>query len=220
MVDIKTLYNFLDYIKLYLEIIIYFIGLLGLVTFAREFIRHKKDKENNAYNSIDDKFVDFLKLGIQDPEIRVLPSEITQNIGLISISELVLKTEKVIVKKTAPPQETEFENAEVIMTKPVFTNNFFNPTMKQFVAFEILTSLFERAFLMYEDQSTSFRSEQWKGWDAYIKMWMKDPEYKVSWEKMGTTWEHKFELYMEEVHTNPDSPYKEKSRLEKIQQWF
>jgi hypothetical protein len=218
MIDLKTLYNFLDYFKLYLEIIIYLIGLLGVFTFAREFIRHRKEKENNAYNSIDDKFVDFLKLGIQDPEIRVLPSEITQKIRQVSISELTLKSEEVVVKNGTDC--TSYKDVEVNLKNPVYTNSFFNPKMKQFVAFEILTSLFERAFLMYENQSTSFRNEQWKGWDSYIKIWMKDPEYKNSWEKMGTTWEVKFEEYMKEVFATPDLPYKEKSWWDRTKNWF
>jgi len=96
------------------------------------------------------------------------------------------------MKKTGDATETQLGDIE-IKTK---VSEIEEPKIKQIVAFEILTSIFERAYVLYFDKSKKIRNKQWTGWEDYIKIWLDDEEYKVSWSKMGDTWEKDFENYM------------------------
>jgi len=96
------------------------------------------------------------------------------------------------MKKTGDATETQLGDIE-IKTK---VSEIEEPKIKQIVAFEILTLIFERAYVLYLDKSKKIRNKQWTGWEDYIKIWLDDEEYKVSWSKMGDTWEKDFENYM------------------------
>jgi len=52
------------------------VAIFGIVIF---YINWRKDKSTNeylSYDSVDNKFIDFLKLGIENENIRVLPEKI------------------------------------------------------------------------------------------------------------------------------------------------
>jgi hypothetical protein len=51
------------------------------------------------------------------------------------------------------------------------------------ILFDILTSIFERAFLTYRDSWRSHRKRQWKGWDDYIGLYAARPDYLEWWRR-------------------------------------
>lgn len=67
---------------------------------------------------------------------------------------------------------------------------------QQLIAFTMLFSIFERAFLMYHDQSTDIKARQWVGWEVYIKGYCKRTNFKKAWEVSGATFDTDFEQYM------------------------
>ena len=51
------------------------------------------------------------------------------------------------------------------------------------ILIDILTSIFERAFLTYSDLWRSHRKRQWKGWDGYIGLYAARPDYLEWWRR-------------------------------------
>jgi len=66
----------------------------------------------------------------------------------------------------------------------------------ELIIFTMLFSIFERAYLLYADQSTSIKKRQWSGWDAYIKSFCERDNFLRAWQLSGTTFDSNFENYM------------------------
>jgi hypothetical protein len=69
---------------------------------------------------------------------------------------------------------------------------------QELIAFTILFSIFERAYLMYRDQSKTIREEQWSGWRDYIAGYCKRKNFKKAWDISGRTFDASFQKYMDE----------------------
>jgi hypothetical protein len=67
---------------------------------------------------------------------------------------------------------------------------------QELIAFSVLLSMFERAFLMYHDQSTEIKRRQWSGWDEYIRGYCKRENFRKAWPILGTTFDSEFQAYM------------------------
>jgi hypothetical protein len=67
---------------------------------------------------------------------------------------------------------------------------------KELIAFTILFSVFERAYLMYHDQSTGLKQKQWTGWDEYIQGFCRRQNFKRAWIESGATYDKDFEQYI------------------------
>lgn len=52
------------------------------------------------------------------------------------------------------------------------------------IIFDVLTSLFETAYITYSDSRYSFRKEQWAGWSAYIDRYACRPDYQEYWHRV------------------------------------
>lgn len=52
---------------------------------------------------------------------------------------------------------------------------------KRSVIFEIATSMFEKAYILYIDAPKKIKKTQWTGWRAYIKGYCAKPEYRKWW---------------------------------------
>lgn len=66
--------------------------------------------------------------------------------------------------------------------------------------FEILVSLFERAFLMYRQHPSKTRIRQWAGWDAYIQQWVRRSIFPTLWCAISPTqFDADFVSYVEDV---------------------
>lgn len=72
---------------------------------------------------------------------------------------------------------------------------------KAMILFDILVSIFERAYVMYKDHNDTIRKAQWEGWDLFINCWMKRQDFRVCWEKyLRTQWEINFSGYMDQLY--------------------
>ena len=118
-----------------LEALSYVITLLGLpaaiYVYLREHSKERREREYGTYNALDDKYLDFLKLCLENADLNIYPQNLEINVRL------------------TPQQES-----------------------KKLVLFEILISILERSYLMYRDQSSKIKQNQWIGWNEYMEDWM------------------------------------------------
>ena len=73
---------------------------------------------------------------------------------------------------------------------------------QELIAFTLLFSIFERAFLMHNDMS----SEQWNGWCEYITDYSKRSNFRNAWLKSGGTFDSRFEEFMGKLVDNRNVP--------------
>lgn len=68
---------------------------------------------------------------------------------------------------------------------------------QELIAFTMLISMFERAFLMYHDQQDSIRERQWSGWHAYIRDYCRRKNFRRAWPFAGGQFDTDFQAFME-----------------------
>jgi hypothetical protein len=74
----------------------------------------------------------------------------------------------------------------------------------QLAQFEILVSLFERAFLMYQDHPSRVRATQWEGWERCLREWVRRPIFGLLWQRIGSAqFDQEFVAYMTSAHGMP-----------------
>lgn len=70
---------------------------------------------------------------------------------------------------------------------------------QELVAYTILFSIFERAYLMYYDQTTDVKARQWTGWEDYIRNYLARERARSAWQSLnsvGGSFDSKFVNYM------------------------
>ncbi len=77
---------------------------------------------------------------------------------------------------------------------------------QELIAFTILFSVFERAYLMYHDQSTGLKQKQWTGWDEYIQGFCRRQNFKRAWIESGATYDKDFEQYIRGFIQSSETP--------------
>lgn len=68
---------------------------------------------------------------------------------------------------------------------------------QEMVAYSILFSLFERAYLMFSNQADVFRQRQWSGWKHFLKDFLRRESVRAAWEASKTTYDTDFQLFMD-----------------------
>lgn len=58
--------------------------------------------------------------------------------------------------------------------------------------FDLLSSIFERAYLAYANRLRSYRKRQWGGWEAYIEMYLGRADYREWWQRIALNNERKY----------------------------
>ena len=150
----------LESVKIVLEIIALSATIIGIPVYIYIYYKEKKrerlDREYGTYNALDDKYIDFLRLCIDniDLNIYLLDNEITKNLN---------------------------EQQKI----------------RQYIIFEILVCIFERAFLMYKGHSDKIRRNQWVGWNSYIEDWLNNESFRKAWRNfIGNQYDTDFISYM------------------------
>lgn len=67
---------------------------------------------------------------------------------------------------------------------------------EELILFTMLFSIFERAYLLYSDQSSAIKKKQWVGWDSYIKSYCERENFINAWKISGSTFDTDYEHYM------------------------
>src|SRR5436190_5552652 len=68
---------------------------------------------------------------------------------------------------------------------------------QEMVAYSILFSLFERAYLMFSHQADVFRQRQWSGWKHFLNDFLRRENVRTAWEASKTTYDTDFQLFMD-----------------------
>lgn len=74
---------------------------------------------------------------------------------------------------------------------------------QELVAFSILFSILERAFLMYSDQASEVKRRQWSGWRDYIEDFCERTNFREAWESCGEQFDVSFVVYVTDVLNQP-----------------
>src|SRR5579883_1302377 len=68
---------------------------------------------------------------------------------------------------------------------------------QEMVAYSILFSLFERAYLMFSNQADVFRQRQWSGWKHFLNDFLLRKNVRDAWELSKNTYDTSFQSFME-----------------------
>jgi len=143
----------------YLNYLVIIIGVPGTIY---EYIRVKKkeqlDKAYETYNALDEKYLEFLNICLEYPELDIF------DIPDVNPMELNEQQKK-----------------------------------KEIIAFTILISIFERAYLMYYNQSSEIKKKQWSGWDNYIRASIKRENFKSALKITGEQFDSDFHKYITQM---------------------
>lgn len=80
-------------------------------------------------------------------------------------------------------------------------------TRRQLLLYQMLVSIFERAYLLYNDTHTlksKSRRNQWSGWERYMGYYAAHPTFKYAWidEQIGADMDKSFQKFMENKMDN------------------
>ena len=70
---------------------------------------------------------------------------------------------------------------------------------EELVAFSVLFSIFERAYLLYVDHPTRITEGQWKGWHAHICGYFRRANFRRAWSLGASSYDPRFHDYMLKV---------------------
>lgn len=71
---------------------------------------------------------------------------------------------------------------------------------RQFIIFTMLTSLFERAYLvLYEEKMSPKQARRWNSWEDYIVEWCRKPHFRSSLPKLLMGEDPSFVRYIEKL---------------------
>jgi hypothetical protein len=71
-------------------------------------------------------------------------------------------------------------------------------TKREWVAFTILISTMEQAYLLYR-QHPNQKNQQWRGWRDYMRWWMARPNFRVAWEGLTDQFDRDFVSFVESL---------------------
>jgi len=69
---------------------------------------------------------------------------------------------------------------------------------QEMVAYAILFSLFERAYLMFSHQAESFQLRQWSGWKHYLDDFIRRESVRTAWQLSKGTYDTEFQKFMDD----------------------
>lgn len=70
---------------------------------------------------------------------------------------------------------------------------------RELIAFTVLISLLERAFLMYRDQSSEVKQRQWLGWLDYMRLYAGRSNFQRAWSMAGDMFDTEFCRFMDSL---------------------
>jgi hypothetical protein len=149
------------------ELLSYVVTVIGLplAIFVFIFEQHKEreNEEEEVYQLLSDNYQDFLKVALENPDLR-----------LFSVESTALNDEQ---------QE------------------------RQLIIFAMLTSLFERAYLLlYEDDMAPKQARRWNSWEDYILEWCAKPNFRAALPKLLRGEDPSFVRYVEMMVAAGNAP--------------
>jgi hypothetical protein len=76
---------------------------------------------------------------------------------------------------------------------------------QELIAHAMLFSLFERAYLMFNNQTTLFKDKQWSGWKLFLDELLHRKSVQSAWQLSKHTYDTDFQSFMERNIGKPDA---------------
>lgn len=110
---------------------------LAIAIFIFEQHKERENEEEEAYQTLSNAYIDFLKVVMENPDLKLRSQTATPNL-------------------TAEQRE------------------------RMLVIFDMLVSLFERAFLLlYEEKMPEKEQRRWNSWEDYMREWCRREDFRA-----------------------------------------
>jgi hypothetical protein len=141
-----------------LSYVVTVVGLpLGIAVFLYEQRKERENEEEEVYQLLSDNYQDFLKVALENPDLRLFSDEGTTTLD-------------------ADQKE------------------------RQLIVFQMLMSLFERAYLLlYEDSMSPKQARRWNSWEDYIMEWCSRPDFRANLPRLLHGEDPSFVKYVEKL---------------------
>jgi len=140
---------------------------LALAAYRKATKKEQLDRERGTYDSLDAKYLDFLRLSIQHPELDLFERPLP-----------------------APPELSD------------------QGCVQQLAAFAILLSIFERAYLLFKDETDGLRARQWAGWQGSMSQYAERGNFREAWRLCGDGFDTAFQTFLQNEYNLP-APYRQ-----------
>lgn len=150
------------------ELLSYIVTVVGLPlaigVFLYEQRKERENEEEEVYQLLSDNYQDFLKVALENPDLRLFSSD-----------------------------ETTTLNAD--------------QKERQLIIFVMLTSLFERAYLLlHEENMSEKQARRWNSWEDYILEWCSRPDFRVELPRLLHGEDPSFVRYVEHLLASQTRP--------------
>lgn len=150
------------------ELLSYIVTVVGLPlaigVFLYEQRKERENEEEEVYQLLSDNYQDFLKVALENPDLRLFSSD-----------------------------ETTTLNAD--------------QKERQLIIFVMLTSLFERAYLLlHEENMSEKQARRWNSWEDYILEWCSRPDFRVELPRLLHGEDPSFVRYVEHLLASQARP--------------
>jgi hypothetical protein len=133
---------------------------------VRAAAQERESRVRDAYQALDDKYLDYVKLCLEHPDLDVFDTPIAHPVP--------------------PTVEQQRREAMILST---------------------LTSIMERAYLMYSNPNDAFERNQWNAWAAYMKSWSTRANFRAEWKTSNKEFDANFAGYIDGlIRDNPVLP--------------
>lgn len=141
------------------ELLSYIVTVFGLplaiFAFVIEQRKERENEEEEVYQLLSDAYTDFLKLVMDNPDLRLRSQTGCSKPDKNSTAEQGSSQQFIAEQFTQEQQE------------------------RKLVMFEILISLFERAYLLaYEEKMTGKQLRRWRSWEDYMGEWCAREDFR------------------------------------------
>jgi hypothetical protein len=127
---------------------------LAIYSFLHEQRKERENEDEEVYQQLSDTYTDFLKLVIENPDLKLRSQLSTPNLN-----------------------EEQNERMQVM--------------------FEILISLFERAYLLvYEEKMSQKQLRRWRSWEDYMWEWCRREDFRSQLPRLLQGEDHDFAEYI------------------------
>lgn len=75
---------------------------------------------------------------------------------------------------------------------------------QELIAFSMLFSIMERAYLMYSDQTSDIKKRQWSGWQNYLIDYCGRVNFRAAWQVCGDQFDTRFVNYVSTFLGHPE----------------
>jgi hypothetical protein len=141
-----------------LSYVVTVIGLpLAIAVFLYEQRKERENEEEEVYQLLSDNYQDFLKVALENPDLRLFSIE-----GTTTLNE--------------------------------------DQKERQLIIFVMLTSLFERAYLLlYEENMSPKQQRRWNSWEDYLQEWCSRPDFRANLTRLMHGEDPSFVRYVEHL---------------------